>query len=112
MQERYARYGDGAWWKTAFAVVPDSRLYAENVFECLAAVPHTTFVARRAAAYAPGEVAAVLRGCVQMTSAEFAGFWTTFPMHALSVAVLSLRNLLSFSYPLPPMQMLYMGMPP
>ena len=55
MQERYARYGDGAWWKTAFAVVPDSRLYAENVFECLAAVPHTTFVARRAAAYAPGE---------------------------------------------------------
>ena len=54
VQERHARYGDGAWWKTAFAVVPDSRLYAENVFECLAAVPHTTFVARRAAAYAPG----------------------------------------------------------
>lgn len=55
VQERYARYKDGAWWKTAFVVVPDSHLYADNVFECLVAVPHTSFVARRAAAYAPGE---------------------------------------------------------
>ena len=39
-----------------FVVVPDSHLYAENVFECLVAVPHTSFVARRAAAYAPGEL--------------------------------------------------------
>ena len=54
VQERYARYKDGAWWKTAFVVVPDSHLYADNVFECLVAVPHTSFVARRAATYAPG----------------------------------------------------------
>lgn len=59
MEERVARYSNGAWQKSAFVVLSDESLFAENVFECVVTVPNTKYAVRKATLYAPGKISAV-----------------------------------------------------
>lgn len=55
VEERSARYSNGAWQKLIFVVLADSTLLQwENIFDCDVSVPHTKYSVRKTTLYSPG----------------------------------------------------------
>ena len=55
VEERTARYEDGAWQKIVYIVLQDKLLPAKNIFECEMGLPHTTIKDQKKLFYKPSK---------------------------------------------------------
>ena len=55
VEERTARYYDGAWQKIVYVVLSDKSLQAKNIFECEMLLPHTTIRDGKTFLYEPSK---------------------------------------------------------
>ena len=53
VEERIARYPDGAWQKIIYIVLQDKLLPAKNTFECEMSLPHTNVTDQKKLLYKP-----------------------------------------------------------
>ena len=56
MEERTARYYDGAWQKIVYVVLSDKSLQAKNIFECEMVLPYTTIRDGKKFLYEPSKI--------------------------------------------------------